>query len=67
MTLPDVGTRVRLVSMPDDPDPIAPGTEGTVTYVNRWGSLPDSTQIAVDWDNGRSLMLLAGVDRWTEL
>ena len=64
MSIPEKGTRIRLLSMGDDPDPIPVGAEGTVTYVNRWGSLPDSTQIAVDWDNGRSLMLLAGVDRW---
>ena len=48
------GDRVRLVSMTDDPDPIAPGELGTVV-----GVYPQSdwTQVDVDWDNGRSLML----------
>jgi hypothetical protein len=48
------GDRVRLVSMTDDPDPIPVGTTGTVAgvYPQRgW------TQVDVDWDTGRSLML----------
>lgn len=49
-----VGDRVRLVCMAEDPDPIPVGQRGTVT-----GIYPHSdwTQIAVDWDSGRSLML----------
>lgn len=47
------GDRVRVTDlMPDDPDPIPVGTEGTVRHV--WGS----DQIDVEWDNGRTLMLL---------
>ncbi len=48
------GDRVRLISMTDDPDPIPAGTTGTVrgVYPQR-----DWTQIEVDWDTGRSLML----------
>ncbi|WP_442511627.1 DUF4314 domain-containing protein [Novipirellula sp. SH528] len=48
------GDRVRLVSMTDDPDPIPAGTTGTVV-----GVYPHSewTQVDVDWDNGRALML----------
>ena len=48
------GDRIRLISMTDDPDPIPAGTTGTVTGVypqNGW------TQVDVEWDNGRSLML----------
>lgn len=48
------GDRVRLLSMADDPDPIAAGTTGTVAGVY---PLSDWTQVDVDWDNGRSLML----------
>jgi len=51
------GTRIELVSMSNDPDPVAFGTRGTVTGGN-------GRQIWVEWDNGRSLMLLPGVDRW---
>lgn len=53
-TIPKAGDRVRLVSMTDDPDPIPAGTTGTVAGVypqNGW------TQVDVDWDTGRSLML----------
>lgn len=51
-----VGDRIRLRSMPDDPNPIPSGSEGTITFVHpqdhgRW------TQIGVNWDNGRTLML----------
>lgn len=51
------GTRVRLVTMSDDPDPIEPGTMGTVVRGN-------GAQISVNWDNGRSLQLLVGIDRF---
>lgn len=48
------GDRIRLVSMTDDPDPIPVGSVGTIV-----GIYPHSdwTQIDVDWDIGRSLML----------
>ena len=55
-----VGDRIRLVSMPDDPDPLAEGTTGTVVSVTDgpYG------QIGVDWDNGRSLFLIPGIDSY---
>ena len=54
------GDRVRLVSMTDDPDPIPAGTTGTVAGVYPHS---DWTQVDVDWDNGRSLMLSIPPDR----
>lgn len=51
-----VGTRVRLIRMADDPQPIAPGTEGTVTGVD------DMAGICIRWDNGRGLKALFEVD-----
>jgi hypothetical protein len=58
------GDRVRLVSMTDDPDPIPAGTIGTVV-----GMYPQSdwTQVDVDWDIGRSLMLSIPPDRVVRL
>ena len=47
-----VGTRVEMVGlMPNDPCPVEVGTKGTVTGGN-------AAQIYVDWDNGRTLILL---------
>lgn len=52
-----IGSRIELVSMKDDPDAIPSGTRGTVTGGN-------GAQMYVDWDNGRTLMLIPGVDQW---
>ena len=54
------GARVRLINMPDDPDPIEPGSEGTINYVGSVGGF--GQQIGVKWDSGRTLMLIVGVD-----
>jgi hypothetical protein len=35
LTTPKPGDRIRLVAMFDDPDPITPGTTGTVTAVRQ--------------------------------
>ncbi len=48
------GDRIRLVSMPQDPDPIPVGALGTVVAVF---DHRDWSQVDVKWDNGRSLML----------
>ncbi len=50
------GDRIVLLSMPDDPDPVPVGTEGTVEDVNdvEPGAF---TQVEVRRDNGRRLML----------
>lgn len=44
-----------------DPDAVPPGTTGTVAYVDDMG------QIGMRWDNGRSLSLVPGVDRFTRV
>lgn len=51
------GTRVELVKM-DDPQAPPKGTRGTVWAVDDIGS------IHVQWDNGSSLSLIYGVDRF---
>lgn len=63
MNIPTNGDRIRLVSMADDPDPIPVGQTGTVKEVYPQGSGKDAwVQIDVDWDNGRSLMLVSPPD-----
>jgi hypothetical protein len=48
------GDRIRLLSMPDDPDPIPVGTLGTVLRTHDHSGW---CQVEVAWDSGRSLML----------
>ena len=55
------GTRVELVQMNDDPNPVPPGTHGTVVDVDGIG------QIVMKWDNGRTLSLVPGVDQFRKL
>lgn len=51
MTLPQVGDRVRLIEMPNDPAPLPPGSEGTVTNVTEFAE-PLPTSIST-WDGLR--------------
>ena len=62
MPLCKPGDRIRLVNMPDDPDPIAAGSTGTVTGITG-GVLG---QISVTWDSPlrRRLVLIPGIDEF---
>mgnify|MGYP004575625919 FL=1 len=55
------GTRIRLNSMDDPWHPIPAGMEGEVDFVD------DAGQIFMKWDNGRTLPLAPGEDRFTVL
>lgn len=64
---PQIGQRIRLIAMPCDPDPIAPGTCGVIREVSydRPPWHPDVVfTVDVNWENGRRLFLLGGVDSW---
>tara|TARA_R110000772_G_scaffold20466_5_gene56915 strand:- start:75890 stop:76144 length:255 start_codon:yes stop_codon:yes gene_type:complete len=52
------GDRVICIDMEGDPDPVPSGTEGTVKHVD------DAGQIHMNWDNGRTLALIPGVDKY---
>lgn len=52
-----VGKRVRLIEMFEDLNPVEPGTEGIVTSVG-------ADVISVDWDNGRMLGMIWGMDEF---
>ncbi len=64
MTTPQPGDRIRLVAMPDDPEPIPLGSTGTVTAVRQHCTW---SQADVAWDNGRTLMLSAPPDQFEVL
>jgi len=56
-----IGDRIRLIEMPNDPDPIPAGAAGTVLSV----TTGPYAQIEVAWDGStRSLALIPGVDRF---
>ncbi len=68
-TLPTVGQRVKITGVMDDPDPLPVGLTGTVTAVTEFGHsiiVGAGAQISVDWDNGRTLMLV-DTDPYTAL
>jgi hypothetical protein len=48
------GDRIRLLAMPEDPNPIAVGELGTVVRISTIGPWD---QVYVKWDSGRTLML----------
>ena len=52
------GTQVELISMPEDPRPVPPGTRGEVMAVD------DAGLLVMKWSNGRSLSLIPGVDQF---
>jgi hypothetical protein len=58
----EVGDRVTLVRMGDDPHPIAPGAVGTVTSAEPW--ISNEWHIGVRWDSGRTLALIYPIDRF---
>lgn len=51
-----IGTRIRLLKMEDDPNPIPIGTCGTVIGID------DIKSLIVEWDNGRTLNVLYKID-----
>lgn len=53
------GTRVRLQEMNNPLASVPPGTEGTVERID------DECRLHMKWDNGRSLSLVPGVDRFS--
>jgi len=64
MTVPRPGDRIKLIAMPDDPNPVPVKGTGTVTFVKEHGSAERAwLQIGVDWDNGRGLMLSVPPDK----
>jgi hypothetical protein len=52
-----VGKRIRMIEMVNDPNPILPGSLGTIYNVG-------ADVLNVLWDNGRQLGVIFGVDNF---
>jgi hypothetical protein len=52
-----IGKRIKIEEMVDEPFPVEPNTMGTITNVGY-------DIINVKWDNGRSLGVVIGEDRY---
>lgn len=55
-----VGAQIVINSMSDDPNPIDPGTKGTVRHVD------DAGTVHCVFENGRMLGLIPGVDSFSK-
>ena len=62
-----VGDRIEMLDMPNDPDPIPEGTQGTVVSVTIDPFDQAEHIIGVDWDNGRTLNICTKEDRVMKL
>ena len=58
-----IGDRIVCYAMEDEVS-VPPGTKGTVTKVQRDPFEEDENIISVKWDNGSTLSLLSGIDKW---
>ena len=52
------GQRLRLIATTDSYTHLTPSMEGTIMFVD------DAGTVHVDWDNGSTLGLIPGEDRW---
>jgi hypothetical protein len=53
-----IGKRIELILCTDEFTPLTPGTQGLVNYVD------DTGTVFVNWDNGSTLGLIPGIDKW---
>ena len=51
-----IGKRIMMIEMKKEPHPVPRGTMGTIKLIDGIG------QIHVNWDNGRTLGVVIGVD-----
>ena len=60
--MPMIGDVIEMVDMPNDPNPITPGTKGVVTGYTTVGGPFHEDHMDVDWENGRGLSVIVGED-----
>jgi len=56
-----IGKRIKLINMPNDPQPIESGSWGTIV---KHSKVMSDDILSVRWDNGRTLNVLYGVDEF---
>ena len=56
-----IGKRIELILCTDEFTPLTPGTQGLVNHVD------DTGTVFVNWDNGSTLGLIPGIDKWKYL
>jgi hypothetical protein len=56
-----IGERIELILCTDEFTPLTPGTQGLVNHVD------DTGTVFVNWENGSTLGLIPGIDKWTYL
>lgn len=57
------GDRIEMIFMGNDPDPIAPGSQGIITHISEDVFGKGTAEVSVDWDNGRSLSVCLPQDK----
>jgi|TARA_R110000796_G_scaffold82669_1_gene181174 hypothetical protein len=60
--MPMIGDVIEMVDMPNDPNPITPGTKGVVKGYTTVGGPFHEDHMDVDWENGRGLSVIVGED-----
>ena len=56
-----IGKRIKLIYCTDEFTALAPGTKGVINFVD------DTGTVFVNWDNGSTLGLIPGLDKWKYL
>jgi hypothetical protein len=56
-----IGKKVQLISCTDEFTALTPGTQGVINHVD------DTGTVFVNWENGSTLGLIPGIDKWTYL
>jgi hypothetical protein len=60
------GDTIRLIRMVDDPKPIPPNTIGVVREIQTVSTFNED-HLIVDWQNGRKLNLIVGLDEFERI
>jgi hypothetical protein len=60
------GDTIRLIKMVDDPNPINPNTIGVIREIVPI-SMFNEDHLDVDWENGRKLKLIVGIDQFERI